>query len=48
MINKTLIINTNFAGLTDIILYKNGRELKYIRLMEDEFNDLIKQIKEGY
>ena len=48
MQNKDLIIKTDFTGLTDIILYKNGRELKSIRLMAEEFQDLIQQIKEGY
>jgi len=48
MQNKDLIIKTDFTGLTDITVYKTGRELKSIRLMVEEFDELIKQIKEGY
>ena len=48
MQNKDLIIKTDFSGLTDITLYKNGLRLKSIRLMSEEFQDLIRQIKEGY
>ena len=45
MINKSLIISKQVSGLVDITLYKNGRELKSIRLMSDEYEDLVKQIK---
>lgn len=45
MINKSLIISKQISGLVDITLYKNGRELKSIRLMSDEYEELVKQIK---